>query len=79
MQRRDGGFRSPWAKSGALPPAAPLLPVVPRHWVVERTLAWLGRCRRLSKDDEYPSACSENAVYLTMVMLLVRRLARPAR
>jgi transposase len=33
--------------------------VVPRRRVVERTLAWLGRCRRLSKDYEYPSACSE--------------------
>ncbi|MGW3819013.1 hypothetical protein ACWEC7_35465, partial [Streptomyces sp. NPDC005046] len=41
--------------------------------------AWLGRCRRLSKDYEYLRLCSENAIYLTMAMLLVRRLARSAR
>jgi transposase len=41
--------------------------------------AWLGRCRRLSKDYEYLRVCSENTIYLTMAMLLVRRLARPAR
>ncbi|WP_435862659.1 transposase [Streptomyces spectabilis] len=55
------------------------LPVVPRRWMVERTFAWLGRCRRLSKDYEYLRVCSENAIYLTMAMLLVRRLSRSAR
>lgn len=80
VQRRDGGFRSTWARVGAPPPAVPLFAVVPRRWVVERTLsAWLGRCRRLSKDYEYLRVCSENAIYLSMAMLLVRRLARPAR
>jgi len=78
VQRRDGGFRSTWARVGAPPPAVPLFAVVPRRWVVERTFAWLGRCRRLSKDYEYLRVCSENAIYLTMAMLLVRRLARPA-
>ncbi|MER6624147.1 MULTISPECIES: hypothetical protein [unclassified Streptomyces] len=47
--------------------------------MVERTIAWLGRCRRPSKDYEYLPVCSENAIYLTMAMLLVRRLARSAR
>ncbi|MFH8485326.1 transposase [Streptomyces longisporoflavus] len=60
-------------------PDLPLLAVVPRRWVVERTFAWLGRCRRLSKDYEHLRVCSESANYLTMVMLLVRRLARPIR
>ncbi|MGW2052271.1 hypothetical protein ACWCPF_45305, partial [Streptomyces sp. NPDC001858] len=41
--------------------------------------AWLGRCRRLSKDYEYLRVCSENAIYLAMAMLLVRRLAKSAR
>ncbi|WUV68899.1 transposase [Streptomyces sp. NBC_01478] len=56
----------------------PLFSVVERHWVVERTFAWLGRCRRLSKDYEYLRVCSENAVHLSMTMLLVRRLERSA-
>ncbi|WP_419587062.1 hypothetical protein [Streptomyces sp. Qhu-G9] len=38
-----------------------------------------GTVPRLSKDFEYLSVCSENAIYLTMAMLLARRLARPAR
>ncbi|MER7490543.1 transposase [Streptomyces sp. NPDC126497] len=42
VQRRDGGFRSAWAKAGTPPPAVPLFAVVPRRWVVERTVAWLG-------------------------------------
>ncbi|WP_413756041.1 IS5 family transposase [Streptomyces sp. MMBL 11-3] len=79
VQSRDGGFRSTWAKVGTPPPEVPLFAVVPGRWVVERTFAWLGRCRRLSKDYEYLRICSENAIYLTMAMLLVRRLARPAR
>ncbi|MGW1783140.1 transposase [Streptomyces sp. NPDC002143] len=47
--------------------------MVPQRWVVERTFAWLGRCRRLSKDYECLRVCSENATYLTMAMLLVQR------
>jgi transposase len=79
VQRRDGGFRSTWARMGTPPPAVPQFAVVPRRWVVERTSAWLGRCRRLPKDYEYLRVRSENAIHLTMAMLLVRRLARPAR
>ncbi|MGW5216088.1 transposase [Streptomyces sp. NPDC004051] len=53
--------------------------MVPRRRVVERTFAWLGRCRRLSKDYEYLRVNSENVIYLAMAMLLLRRLARSAR
>ncbi|WP_407700995.1 transposase [Streptomyces hirsutus] len=52
--------------------------VVPRRWVVERTFAWRGRCRRLSKDYEYLRVRSEDAVCLAMAVLLVRRLAGSA-
>ena len=49
-----------------------------RRWVVERTFAWIGRHRRMSKDYEYLTSSSENMIYLTMIRLLVRRLARAA-
>jgi putative transposase len=50
---------------------------VPRRWVVERTFAWLGRYRRLSKDYEYLTTTSEQVIYLAMTRLLLRRLTRP--
>ena len=49
--------------------------VIPKRWVVERTFAWLGRNRRLSKDYELHPATSETWIYLAMTALLVRRLA----
>jgi putative transposase len=51
---------------------------LPRRWVVERTFAWIGRYRRMSKDYEYLTSSSENMVYLTMIRLMVKRLARAA-
>ncbi|GAA2280808.1 hypothetical protein GCM10010145_61150 [Streptomyces ruber] len=50
--------------------------VVPRRWVIERSFAWLGRYRRLSKDYEYLASSQENAVYLATVMLLLHRVER---
>ncbi len=49
--------------------------VLPRRWVVERTLGWLGRSRRLSKDYEEEPECSEGMVYLAMIRVMLRRLA----
>ena len=49
--------------------------VLPRRWVVERTIGWLGQSRRLSKDYERLCATSEALVYATMTRLMVRRLA----
>ena len=50
--------------------------VLPRRWVVERTFAWLGRCRRLSKDYEATTACSETFVKLAMIHHMARRLTK---
>jgi putative transposase len=50
--------------------------VLKRRWVVERTFAWLGRCRRLSKDYEGTTTSSEAWVKLAMVHLMARRLVK---
>ena len=49
--------------------------VLPRRWVVERTFAWLGQSRRLSRDYERLPATSEAVIYAAMCRLLLRRLA----
>ena len=51
--------------------------VLPKRWIVERTFAWLGRCRRLSKDYERSPRVSETWIHLAMTGLMLRRL-RPA-
>lgn len=56
-------------------PSAVGFQLLPRRWVVERTLAWLSRCRRLSKDYEYLPSSSEAMIYVAMVRLMTRRLA----
>ncbi len=48
--------------------------VLPKRWIVERTFAWLGRYRRLSKDYEELTASSEAMLYLAMTHLMLRRL-----
>lgn len=51
--------------------------VLPRRWVVERTLAWLSHNRRLSKDYEALPQTSESFVYLAMIRLMLKRLKPP--
>ena len=50
--------------------------VIPRRWVVERTFAWLGRCRRLAKDWEKTIASAEAWILIAHMRLVTRRLAR---
>jgi putative transposase len=50
--------------------------VLPRRWVVERTFAWLGRCRRLAKDWEATIESATAWAYIASIRLMTRRLAR---
>ena len=52
--------------------------VVCKRWIVESTLSWLGKFRRLSKDYEFSPQSSESMVYLAMINVMLRRL-RPGK
>jgi transposase len=51
---------------------------LPKRWIVERTFAWLGRCRRLAKDFENLAVNALAFLCLAMIRLMLRRLARNA-
>jgi putative transposase len=70
-----------WAKEGVAVDWRKLLPpegfvVLPRRWVVERTLSWIEKNRRMSKDYERLCASGEAFVYTAMIRLMTRRLVR---
>jgi putative transposase len=70
-----------WAKECVAVDSEHLLPpkgfqVLPRRWVVERTIAWIDRNRRMSKDYERLCASGEALMYAAMIRLMTRRLAR---
>lgn len=84
----DGGYDSPalvnWCEQlfgirveiVQRDPDHPGFQVLPKRWVVERTFAWLGKCRRLSKDYEHLPSTSEQWIYLAMIHLMLKRLSR---
>jgi putative transposase len=51
--------------------------LIPKRWVVERTFAWLGRYRRLSKDYERTTESSATVVKVAMIHVLLKRLDNP--
>ena len=70
-----------WAKEGVRLDWHKFMPqqgfvVLPRRWVVERTLSWIEQQRRMSKDYERLCASGEALVYASMIRLMTRRLAR---
>jgi putative transposase len=84
----DAGYRGPRAASAArcsgrwrlrivkCPDAAHGFVVLPKRWIVERTLAWLTRCRRLARNLENLARTSVALIRLAMIKLMARRLAR---
>jgi putative transposase len=50
--------------------------VLPKRWLVERTFAWLFNFRRLRYDYEYNPRNSEGMIYVAMIQIMARRLAK---
>ena len=88
IQDRDGGYVEPKLK-GTLEKegdwtievvkrsdTAKGFEVIPRRWVIERTFAWLGRCRRLAKDWEKSIQSAESWLLIAHIKIVTRRIAR---
>jgi putative transposase len=56
------------------PPGSARFELVKNRWVVERTFAWLGRCRVHSRDYERSTESSEAQIQISMIQLMLRRL-----
>lgn len=65
-----------WTLEIVSKPKSSTFVVLPKRWIVERTFAWMGRNRRLSKDYERNIDHSQANLFLAMSLLMTRRLAR---
>ena len=85
----DGAYRGPVAATAVAATGRWRLEIVardaaegfvplPKRWIVERTFAWLGRCRRLAKDFGNLAVNALAFLCLGMIRLMPRRLARPS-
>jgi transposase len=73
------GLRGVWVAPDQQPPEIPRgFHVLKRRWVVERTLAWFGRNRRMSRDYERLIETAEMLLYACMVRVTLKRLAQRA-
>jgi len=78
----DGGYQGPRVQNSSPRPVAIVkrnqhrFEVLPKRWIVERTFAWLGINRRLSKDFERFAPTSLIFMQTAMIKLMTRRLAR---
>jgi transposase len=84
----DGGYQGPRAAAAARRTGTWVLRIVkrsdtaqgftvlPKRWIVERTLSWLTRCRRLARSLENLAKTSLALIRLAMIKLMARRLAR---
>ena len=78
----DGGYQGAIAQSNSPRPLVIVkrnqaaFEVLPKRWIVERTFAWLGINRRLSKDFERFAKTAETFIQTAMIKLMSRRIAR---
>jgi len=63
-------------RGGAAAPYPKGFIVLPRRWVVERTIAWICRNRRMSRDYEFLTETGEALIHVAMIRLMARRLAK---
>ena len=76
VQRRR---RWVWVPKDLEPEPIPVgFEVIERRWVVERTFAWISRNRRMGRDYEFLAETTEALVYVCMIRLMVKRLAKGA-
>ena len=74
------GLHGVWVAPGQQPPEVPTgFHVLKRRWVVERTFAWIGRSRRMSRDYERLIETAEMLLYVAMARVTLRRLAEEAQ
>jgi putative transposase len=50
--------------------------VLPFRWIVERSLSWISKCRRLSKDYEHKTMSSVSFIYLANIRLMLNRISK---
>jgi transposase len=87
----DGGYQGPQFANAVVkilpslqieivkrPAAAVGFEIVPKRWIVERTIAWLNRCRRLAKDWECLNRKALAFLRLASIRLMLRKLCNPA-
>jgi len=73
---RQAGERAGWTiEVVEKPKGQKTFVVLPVRWIVERTFAWLGKCRRLSKDYEATPISSRAMILIAMINLMIHRLA----
>ena len=84
----DGGYQGPRAAAAAARTgswelhivkrrdAAIGFEVIPKRWIVERTFAWISRCRRLARDFERFARTTAAFIRLAMIRIMLRRLTR---
>jgi transposase len=84
----DGGYQGPKAATAAQQTGTWIIDivkrlgtavgfeVVPKRWIVERTLAWISRCRRLARDFERYGRTVAAFIRLAMIRIMLRRLTR---